>query len=98
MYHTLRNFSAGGDARCEAAQLEAILAGRRLLGWRQCSLQGDSARSYARCEAAQLMVFLIASIYFRLTCTQYELILDMTRVCLSGSHIRSMCQIRGSSP
>ncbi|KAM1270528.1 hypothetical protein ACFX13_032421 [Malus domestica] len=75
-----------------------MLAARHLLGWRRCSLRGGSARGYARCEAARLVVFLIASIYFMSTCTQYELILDMTRVCLSGSHIGSMCRIRGSGP
>ncbi|KAM1766441.1 hypothetical protein ACFX11_005456 [Malus domestica] len=64
-----------------------MLAARRLLGWRRCSLRGRSARGYARCETARLVVFLIASIYFMSTCTQYELILDMTRVRLSGSHI-----------
>ncbi|KAM1655191.1 hypothetical protein ACFX2K_007483 [Malus domestica] len=84
MYHTLRDCSAGGDARCEAARLEAMLAVRRLLGWRRCSLRGCSARGYACCEAARLMVFLIASIYFISTCTQYKLIIDMTRVRLSG--------------
>ncbi|KAM1225791.1 hypothetical protein ACFX1X_044915 [Malus domestica] len=75
-----------------------MLAARRLLGWRRCSLRGGSARGYARYEVARLVVFLIASIYFMSTCTQYELILDMTRVCLLGSHIGSMCRIRGSGP
>ncbi|KAM1373222.1 hypothetical protein ACFX2I_023949 [Malus domestica] len=64
-----------------------MLAARRLLGWRRCSLRGCSARGYTRCEAAWLVVFLIASIYFMLTCTQYEFILDMIQVCLSGLHI-----------
>ncbi|KAM1790926.1 hypothetical protein FF1_034860 [Malus domestica] len=75
-----------------------MLTTRRLLDWRQCSLRGGSTRGYARCEAARFMVFLIASIYFMSTCTQYELILDMTQVRLSGSHIGSMCRIRGSGP
>ncbi|KAM1722165.1 hypothetical protein ACFX11_020922 [Malus domestica] len=64
-----------------------MLAARRLLGWRRCSLRGGSAKGYACCKAARLVVFLIASIYFKSTCTQYELILDMTRVHMSGSHI-----------
>ncbi|KAM1509574.1 hypothetical protein TB2_018341 [Malus domestica] len=89
-YHMLRDYSAGGNACCEAARLDALLAARRLLGWRRCLLRGGSARGYARYEAARLMVFLIASIYFMSTCTQYELILNMTRVRLSGSHIRSV--------
>ncbi|KAM1155415.1 hypothetical protein ACFX1Q_026285 [Malus domestica] len=64
-----------------------MLAARQLLGWRRCSLRGCSARGDARCKAARLVVFLIASMYFMSACTQYELILDMIRVRLSGSHI-----------
>ncbi|KAM1081962.1 hypothetical protein ACFX19_020975 [Malus domestica] len=38
-----------------------MLAARRLLGWRRCSLRGDSAKGYACCKAARLVVFLIAT-------------------------------------
>ncbi|KAM1361188.1 hypothetical protein EV2_027127 [Malus domestica] len=49
-HHTLRDYSAGGDTRCEDARLEAMLAARRLLGWRRCSLRGGSARGIPHCK------------------------------------------------
>ncbi|KAM1805747.1 hypothetical protein TB1_030763 [Malus domestica] len=75
-----------------------MLAARLLLGRRGCLLRGCSARGYTRCDAARLVVFLIASMYFMSTCTQYELILNIIQVRLWGSHIGSMCRIRRSGP
>ncbi|KAM1041732.1 hypothetical protein ACFX2J_030626 [Malus domestica] len=58
-----------------------------------CSAGGDG-----RCEAAQLVAFLVTSMDLTSACAHYELILDITRVRLSCSHIGSMCRIRGSGP
>ncbi|KAM1455425.1 hypothetical protein ACFXTO_004795 [Malus domestica] len=80
----IKQYSARCITRYETARLEAMLIAR-LLGYRLCSRRGGcSIRGDARCEAARLVVFLIASIYFMSTCTQYELILDMTRIRLLG--------------
>ncbi|KAM2952434.1 hypothetical protein COP2_001805 [Malus domestica] len=79
-----RGCSAGVDAHCKVAWLEAYARGERLLDRSRCSLPGCSVRGYARSKAARLVAFLVASTYFMLTCTQYELILDMTRVCKLG--------------
>ncbi|KAM1035750.1 hypothetical protein ACFX1Q_038830 [Malus domestica] len=39
----VKQYSARGSTRCEAARLEAMFSTRRLLGWRRCSLRGGSA-------------------------------------------------------
>ncbi|KAB2601563.1 hypothetical protein D8674_043054 [Pyrus ussuriensis x Pyrus communis] len=48
----VKQYSARGSTRCEAARLEAILAARWLLGWRRCSLQSGSACGVLHCEYA----------------------------------------------
>ncbi|KAB2599687.1 hypothetical protein D8674_009958 [Pyrus ussuriensis x Pyrus communis] len=48
----VKQYSARGSTRCEAARLEAIFAARRLLGWRRCLLRGGSAYGGLHCEYA----------------------------------------------
>ncbi|KAB2620665.1 hypothetical protein D8674_040058 [Pyrus ussuriensis x Pyrus communis] len=48
----VKQYSARSSTCCEVAQLEAILAARRLLGWRRCSLRGGSACGVLHCEYA----------------------------------------------
>ncbi|KAB2597769.1 hypothetical protein D8674_000689 [Pyrus ussuriensis x Pyrus communis] len=48
----VKQYSARGSIRCKAARLEAMLAARRLLGWRRCSLRGGSACGVLHCEYA----------------------------------------------
>ncbi|KAM1803501.1 hypothetical protein TB2_029026 [Malus domestica] len=79
-----RGCSAGVDAHCKVAWLQAYARGERLLGRSRCPLPGCSVIGYARSKAARLVAFLVASTYFMSMCTQYELILDMTWVCKLG--------------